>query len=104
MSCVRRPQALSTFSPTFVVFGRQIAGRIASTSLDLASLILDEPNVAVVPGEAFGAPGHLRLSYALSDHDLDEGMTRTVIRRSGIFAKSTMPCTNSMQNPPCHML
>jgi aspartate/methionine/tyrosine aminotransferase len=42
----------------------------------LAALILDEAEVAVVPGEAFGTPGFLRLSYALSDADIEEGVGR----------------------------
>jgi aspartate aminotransferase len=58
------------------VLGKQINGRTASTSSELADLILDEVEVAVVPGEAFGAPGYLRLSYALGDDDLAEGLSR----------------------------
>ncbi|MEO5708559.1 MAG: pyridoxal phosphate-dependent aminotransferase [Nocardioidaceae bacterium] len=58
------------------VLGREIAGRTASTSAELAEIILDEAEVAVVPGEAFGAPGYLRLSYALGDDDLAEGVGR----------------------------
>ncbi|MFC3990791.1 pyridoxal phosphate-dependent aminotransferase [Actinoplanes siamensis] len=46
------------------------------TSAELATFILDEAEVAVVPGEAFGTPGYLRFSYALSDADLVEGITR----------------------------
>jgi aspartate/methionine/tyrosine aminotransferase len=56
--------------------GRDIGGRVASTSAELAEIILDEAEVAVVPGEAFGSPGYLRLSYALGDDDLVEGVTR----------------------------
>jgi len=56
--------------------GREIAGRVAETSVELAEIILDEAEVAVVPGEAFGSPGYLRLSYALGDDDLVEGVTR----------------------------
>lgn len=58
------------------VLGRDVRGRRPATSADLAALVLDEAEVAVVPGEAFGAPGHVRLSYALSDDDLVEGATR----------------------------
>ena len=47
-----------------------------STSAELAALILDEVEVAVVPGEAFGPSGYLRLSYALGDEDLAEGVRR----------------------------
>ncbi len=56
--------------------GREVAGRAVETSAELAELILDEVEVAVVPGEAFGSPGYLRLSYALGDDDLAEGVAR----------------------------
>jgi aspartate/methionine/tyrosine aminotransferase len=56
--------------------GRKIAGRVAETSVELAEIILEEAEVAVVPGEAFGSPGYLRLSYALGDNDLVDGVTR----------------------------
>ena len=46
------------------------------TTLQLAELVLEEARVAFVPGEAFGAPGCGRFSYALSDDELAEGMTR----------------------------
>jgi aspartate/methionine/tyrosine aminotransferase len=55
---------------------REIHGRRPETSADLAELILDEAEVAVVPGEAFGTTGYLRLSYALGDDDLVEGISR----------------------------
>lgn len=58
------------------VLGREIRGRAPATSAELAALILDEVEVAVVPGEAFGTPGYLRLSYALADADLAEGVDR----------------------------
>jgi len=58
------------------VLGREIGGRTPQTSAELAELILDQVEVAVVPGEAFGTPGYLRLSYALSDEDLVEGVGR----------------------------
>ncbi|QWZ07014.1 pyridoxal phosphate-dependent aminotransferase [Nocardioides panacis] len=58
------------------VLGREIEGRTASTSAELAEIILEQAEVAVVPGEAFGAPGYLRLSYALGDEDLVEGVAR----------------------------
>jgi aspartate aminotransferase len=58
------------------VLGREVAGRTPRTSAELAEVILDEVEVAVVPGEAFGAPGYLRLSYALGDDDLAEGVGR----------------------------
>ncbi|MFY7064355.1 pyridoxal phosphate-dependent aminotransferase [Nocardiopsis changdeensis] len=58
------------------VLGKEIRGRRPQTSAELAELILDEAEVAVVPGEAFGTPGYLRLSYALGDEDLAEGVSR----------------------------
>jgi aspartate/methionine/tyrosine aminotransferase len=58
------------------LLGRSIRGRVPTTSAELAALVLDEVEVAVVPGEAFGPSGYLRLSYALSDDDLVEGVTR----------------------------
>ena len=56
--------------------GREIAGRVATTTSELAAIILDEAKVAIVPGEAFGSPGYARLSFALGDDDLAEGLTR----------------------------
>jgi aspartate/methionine/tyrosine aminotransferase len=58
------------------VLGKEIAGRRPDNTTDLAELILDEVDVAVVPGEAFGTPGYFRLSCALGDADLEEGITR----------------------------
>jgi len=58
------------------LLGLQIAGHRPQTSADLAGLILDEAEVAVVPGEAFGTPGYFRLSCALGDADLEEGIGR----------------------------
>jgi len=58
------------------VLGRTIRGVTPQTSAELATLILEQAEVAVVPGEAFGPSGYLRLSYALGDEDLVEGVTR----------------------------
>jgi len=58
------------------VLGKEIRGKRPQSSSELADLILDEVEVAVVPGEAFGPQGYLRLSYALSDEDLVEGVSR----------------------------
>jgi aspartate aminotransferase len=58
------------------VLGREIRGRFPQTSAELAELILDEAEVAVVPGEAFGTQGYLRMSYVLGDDDLVEGVSR----------------------------
>lgn len=51
-------------------------GSVATSSAELAAMLLDEAHVAAVPGEAFGAPGYLRFSYALADDQLAEGMRR----------------------------
>ncbi|WP_164983820.1 pyridoxal phosphate-dependent aminotransferase [Cellulomonas endophytica] len=58
------------------VLGRTVRGRTVRTSAELAEVVLDEAEVAVVPGEAFGPSGYLRLSYALGDEDLVEGVGR----------------------------
>jgi len=58
------------------VLGRNVGGATPSTSVELAEVILDQAEVAVVPGEAFGTPGYLRMSYALGDDDLAEGVGR----------------------------
>jgi aspartate aminotransferase len=56
--------------------GRRLAGRLVSSSEDVATVAIEEAQVAVVPGEAFGAEGYLRLSYALGDDAIVEGVTR----------------------------
>jgi aspartate/methionine/tyrosine aminotransferase len=71
------PQGAFYCSPSVKgLLGKEIAGRKPETSTELAALILDEAEVAVVPGEAFGTPGYFRLSCALGDADLEEGITR----------------------------
>ena len=56
--------------------GKTIRGKVANTSAELATIILDEVEVAAVPGEAFGPSGYLRFSYATSDEDIVEGIAR----------------------------
>jgi len=58
------------------LLGRTLRGATITSSAQLAGLILDEAEVAVVPGEAFGTQGYLRLSYATSDADITEGVGR----------------------------
>ena len=58
------------------ILGKTIRGKVPHTSADLATLILEEAEVAAVPGEAFGPSGYLRFSYALSDADIVEGIAR----------------------------
>jgi aspartate/methionine/tyrosine aminotransferase len=71
------PQGAFYAFPDLTAFlGREIAGRVPTTTSALAAIILEEAKVAIVPGEAFGAPGYARLSFALGDDDLVEGLTR----------------------------
>ena len=58
------------------LLGREIGGVTPTTSAELAELLLEQAEVAAVPGEAFGSPGYLRFSYALGDDDLVEGIGR----------------------------
>jgi aspartate/methionine/tyrosine aminotransferase len=58
------------------VLGRVIGGRTVTSSLELCAVLLDVAKVALVPGEGFGTPGYVRLSYALSDEQLAEGLNR----------------------------
>jgi aspartate aminotransferase len=58
------------------LLGREWGGRMINSSLELADYILDTAEVALVPGEAFGPSGYLRLSYALGDDALVEGIER----------------------------
>jgi aspartate aminotransferase len=74
---VVEPEGAFYVFPSFEgVLGRDLAGRRVSSTLELAEVLLEEAKVAVVPGEAFGAPGYARLSYALGDEDLAEGIAR----------------------------
>ncbi len=76
VTCPKPHGAFYAYPSVRQLVGREINGRRAHSSTELAGVILDEAEVAVVPGEAFGTPGYLRLSYALSDPDLVEGITR----------------------------
>jgi aspartate aminotransferase len=74
---VAEPQgAFYLFPSVEGLLGRSVAGRPVRSSLELADLLLDEAKVAVVPGEGFGMPGTFRLSYALADEELLEGIAR----------------------------
>ena len=74
--CPETEGAFYAFPSFEGVLGRTFGGRKATSTNELAAIILDEVKVAVVPGEAFGAPGYFRLSFALGDDDLGEGITR----------------------------
>ena len=74
---VLEPQGAFYAFPNFShCLHREIAGKKVETTIDLAQVFLEEIHVAVVPGEAFGAPGYARLSFALGDDDLKEGLGR----------------------------
>lgn len=76
VSCPMPQGAFYAYPSVKDLIGKQLRGKHIASSSDLATIILDEVEVAVVPGEAFGPSGYLRLSYALSDKDLVEGVTR----------------------------
>ncbi len=76
VSCVEPQGAFYAFPSLAGLLERPLRGRTAATTLELAALALEEARVAIVPGEAFGAPGFARFSYALSDEDLEEGLSR----------------------------
>ena len=73
------PQGAFYCYPNFSnLLGRTVNGKQASSTLELADLILSEAQVAIVPGEAFGTPGFARFSFALGDDDLAEGVQRII--------------------------
>jgi aspartate/methionine/tyrosine aminotransferase len=76
VSCLEPQGAFYAFPNMRGLLDRQLGGATANTTMELAALLLEEINVAVVPGEAFGAPGYARFSFALSDDDLVEGIGR----------------------------
>ncbi|MGH9046877.1 MAG: pyridoxal phosphate-dependent aminotransferase, partial [Acidimicrobiales bacterium] len=76
VECVEPEGAFYAFPSVKGLLGRHIRGQRPATSGELADLCIAEAKVAVVPGEAFGAPGYFRMSYALGDDDLAEGVTR----------------------------
>ncbi|AXI78080.1 pyridoxal phosphate-dependent aminotransferase [Peterkaempfera bronchialis] len=76
VTCPEPEGAFYAYPSVKALLGKEIRGKRPQSSIELAALILDEAEVAVVPGEAFGTPGYLRLSYALGDDDLVEGVSR----------------------------
>jgi aspartate aminotransferase len=76
LSCVKPEGAFYVFPGISSVLGKTIAGRAINSSMDFAELLLDEAKVAVVPGAAFGADAHIRISYAASLDKIKEGMGR----------------------------
>ncbi len=76
VTCPEPEGAFYVYPSVRQLLGRDLRGQRPASSAELAELILAEAEVAVVPGEAFGTPGYLRLSYALGDDDLVEGASR----------------------------
>ena len=78
VTCMEPQGAFYCFPSFQGLLGRPVGadGRVAANTLELCDLILSEAKVALVPGEAFGAPGYARLSFALADKDLEEGVRR----------------------------
>jgi aspartate aminotransferase len=76
VTCLEPQGAFYAFPNLAGLLGTDLSGRRAATTVELADILLDEAKVAVVPGEAFGAPGYARLSFALGDDDLGEGLGR----------------------------
>ena len=76
VSCPTPTGAFYVYPSVKNVLGKEIQGKRPTTSAELATLILDEVEVAAVPGEAFGPSGYLRFSYALGDEDIVEGIGR----------------------------
>ena len=76
VTCVEPEGAFYAFPSVQALLGKRLAGRLVTSSADVADVAINEVQVAVVPGEAFGAPGYLRLSYALGDDAIVEGVTR----------------------------
>jgi aspartate aminotransferase len=74
--CPEPEGAFYAYPSVKALLGKEIRGKRPQTSVELAALILEEAEVALVPGEAFGTPGYFRLSYALGDEDLAEGVSR----------------------------
>jgi aspartate aminotransferase len=74
--CVEPEGAFYAYPSVKALLGLELRGRKPQTSAELAEIVLEEAEVAVVPGEAFGTPGYFRLSYALGDDDLVEGVNR----------------------------
>lgn len=76
IECLAPQGAFYCFPSVEGLLGRTVAGRTVNTSMELCDVLLDAAKVAIVPGEAFGAPGYVRLSFATSDANITEGVQR----------------------------
>ena len=92
--CPEPEGAFYAYPSVKALIGKEIRGKRPQNTVELAALILEEAEVAVVPGEAFGTPGYLRLSYALGDEDLVEGVCRIqklLAEATGLTSRATAP-------------
>ena len=76
VTCPMPEGAFYVYPSVKELVGKTLRGALVESSAHLSGLILDQAEVAVVPGEAFGTPGYVRLSYATSDADITEGVNR----------------------------
>jgi len=76
VTCLEPEGAFYAYPNLTGLLGVDLSGRTASTTVELADLVLEQAKVAFVPGEAFGSPGYGRFSFALGDEDLEEGIDR----------------------------
>ncbi len=76
VTCIEPQGAFYCFANVSGLLGRPLRGKTATTTLELADLALTEAKIAFVPGEAFGAPGYARFSFAMGDDDIVEGIRR----------------------------
>ncbi|MEX0766946.1 MAG: pyridoxal phosphate-dependent aminotransferase [Microthrixaceae bacterium] len=84
VSCISPEGAFYAYPNLTGLLGVDLAGRTATTTVELADLVLEEVKVAFVPGEAFGTPGYGRFSFALGDEDLAEGISRIAALVNGL--------------------
>ena len=76
VTCMVPQGAFYAFPSMEGLFGRNFGGVTPTTTSELCEVILDQAKVALVPGEAFDAPGYVRISFAVSDADITEGIGR----------------------------
>ncbi len=76
VTCNKPEGAFYVFPNLSAYYGKQFNGTQINNSLDMTGFLLDEANVAVVPGGAFGAGNHIRISYATSMRELERGLDR----------------------------
>jgi len=76
VSCLKPEGAFYVFPNVSGLYGRTFNGKLVKSSADITEFLLEKANVAVVPGVVFGNDNHIRLSYATSMRNIEEGMKR----------------------------